>query len=98
MKYYINYVVGMDPFEDKTPVRFTQLLRDKIRAQRGVQRSPNEQEQLKLVAKRNLEIRRALALQKEGLILDYNYHFEEEAELVRRLRLSTDRHLNVLHG
>jgi hypothetical protein len=45
----------MDPFEDFAPVRFTNILRDKIRAQRGQSKLPmlSEADTLKAVTKRN---------------------------------------------
>ena len=55
----------MDPFENKEPIKFTNLLRDKLRSQRGLPtQSYDTQSQLKLVTKRNLEIRRSHELSK----------------------------------
>lgn len=97
----------MDPFEDTEvstlksefcqPVKFTSMLRDRLRHQRGQEQIPvDTQTQLKLIAKRNVEIKRSFELSKQGIIVDVSA-FEPEATLIFHLRLSTKNQLRNLY-
>lgn len=52
-------------------------------------READTQTQLKLVTKRNVEIKRAYVLAKEGIVVDACF-FEPETTLMQRCRLSQD--------
>jgi len=47
------------------------------------------QSQLKLITKRNIEVKRAFQLSKEGIVVDPCF-FEPETTLMRRCRLAKD--------
>jgi hypothetical protein len=79
----------MDPFEDTEPIKFTSLLRDRLRTSKKPQFPYDQASQLKLVAKRNIEIKRDFELSKEGIIVDAA-RFEPEASLLKKCRLSTN--------
>jgi hypothetical protein len=87
----------MDPFEDSEPVKFTSILRDKIRQQRNLPTlSIDSASQLKLLAKRNLEIKRDFELSKQGIVVDSCY-FEPETTYMKRCRLSKEPPLRHLY-
>ena len=84
----------MDPFENTEPIKFTSLLRDKLRTTTRSSKRENQfphdhASQLKLVSKRNIEIKRDFELSKEGIIVDAA-RFEPEASLLKMCRLSTN--------
>jgi hypothetical protein len=56
----------------------------------------SEKDQQKLLIKRNLEVKKSYSHMKEGLVLDY-LAFEPEAFLIKRMRLSKDKNLQIDH-
>ena len=84
----------MDPFDNTEPIKFTALLRDKLR-QGACKTVSDSAEQLKLITKSNLDVKRSFQLSKEGIVVDPCY-FEPEATLLRRARLSEEATLRRL--
>ena len=78
-------------------MKFTSVLREKLRSQRGQPPvSLNTSTQLKLISKRNVEIRRSYELSCQGIIVDPAY-FEPETTYIRRMRLSSNPQLKQLY-